>query len=765
MALACCACELVPASLFYRPCLSRRRWHPSGDFRDSWAHLGELPSWLFDLFGGLENRDGPGPDLGASSDTSSVSESDRCAPHDHGIVINGGFRQTRSTSQGGRDSPSLVENARNRQSQDLEAEKELRIPIEVVGVRPECVGSLRTCYLVLSSELWSLLRCQVVAIATLEGIPYFALGETWKEVILRTASEKVRVQVWILLVTLTTYSTPTPYAEPLWQIFHTQLEEVTEKTIIPFLSVLDLTDFKAWGHEMHRYVYIADALDGFLAYEAHSSMDRDLLLLVIYRRVYAGTSSTPCLPFGLEISQYLHISSPIERLSLISVMLFVEGLDRLMLDPGVSQASLIAHLDSCSPNILNDQYTRFLIFISMDSTICLQNNAQSANNTSILRDWWKANRVTDGCTTDTITEVLWQSRSASRIIPVQSIEGLDSSVRSALAFALAQRQYLSQAQSVLEGCLVHARNAWPADSPTRSLLYTELVNCSNALGYEAQGESSASQALAQADEPHLAYRFDTICLKIALADSYIGQRKYSIACELLVDIVEHTTLSDGLYLRATLRLSKARRRLARQEATSVANTELLKDLLGRSGNVLQSLKLEYLEEAYSVIVDTSRLVSSAYAVRDLLHDFRANNVEFPGAPEDWRVSAIEAALDSDAVPHDEIFNNGDDGEVDRHQGAPYTSQNGPQPLEPVTIRVLVIRYNRLSDELRKFAIFEGDHLAFCTCQCLRWFRGCDIRDRFYRFAHCDWRCRVKCSEDDKNTLRSRSCLLCGARSA
>jgi len=78
---------------------------------------------------------------------------------------------------------------------------------------------------------------------------YFVLADISKEIILHATSEKLRVQMWTLLVRLASYSMPSPYTEPLWQVFQSHLEEVIEGTVLPFLSVIDLNHFQAWSYQ------------------------------------------------------------------------------------------------------------------------------------------------------------------------------------------------------------------------------------------------------------------------------------------------------------------------------------------------------------------------------------------------------------------------------------------------------------------------------------------------------------------------------------
>lgn len=110
----------------------------------------------------------------------------------------------------------------------------------------------RKSHLILSLHLQDLVNNRHVSVTTSEGVVYFALADVSKEIILHAASEKLRVQTWMLLVRLASYSMPSPYTEPLWQVFQSQLEEVIEGTVLPFLSVIDLKHFQAWSYQLQR---------------------------------------------------------------------------------------------------------------------------------------------------------------------------------------------------------------------------------------------------------------------------------------------------------------------------------------------------------------------------------------------------------------------------------------------------------------------------------------------------------------------------------
>ncbi len=337
---------------------------------------------------------------------------------------------------------------------------------------------------------------------------------------------------------------------------------------------------------------------------------RNLFLLLIYTRLYASTHSGPCLPFGLEINQHLRSSRHTQEnycSSLVYLAQWLDGLDRVL---EISESSLQAHPDSWPAKFADDPRMRFLIFSGIDTASISHYVRHSAAKTSTLRNWWQGQQAFSGCTLDRVTKVLWQARSGTTVSLTSVAVVLDHDTRSALGFALAQRQCPSEAQSILEECIIRAQGLWPGDSPTWVLLLTEFINSSNILEDEIHEGSPVSEALKRIIEQDLPYRFDIICFNIALADSHIRQRDYETTLGILTHIMENAQLSDNVSLRIALRLSKVSRRLARTQEVTAVHAKLLIESLVRRENVPEDLRFECLEEIYAVATGAIQHVPS-----------------------------------------------------------------------------------------------------------------------------------------------------------
>ena len=328
-------------------------------------------------------------------------------------------------------------------------------------------------------------------------------------------------------------------------------------------------------------------------------------------------------------------------------MLLVEWLEVLVFESHVSKSNFLAHLESCSQTFLCDERLKFLILINVDSAMIPFSCTFSPEIAAELREWWTANLVFAGRDADTISHCLWQSLfKAKDQICIPALTTTNASVKSALAFALAERQHYRQAQFVLSTCLSDTHDTWPTDSPTRHLLLTEFVNCNNMLGDQAQAESAARQALQRS---HIDNRFDIACLKIALADSYIGQCKYEMAIEVLTEIAEYKSLSNDVLLRIALRLTKAKRRLAREAEipiVNIVNTNLIERFIDAQENIPESLRMECLEETLFVVVNAGRPVADALTAGDVPPTHELIEAHLAGASNNWRIDAIRKALDS-----------------------------------------------------------------------------------------------------------------------
>lgn len=318
--------------------------------------------------------------------------------------------------------------------------------------------------------------------------------------------------------------------------------------------------------------------------------------------------------------------------------------------------------------------------------------------------------------------------------------------------------------------MIRAQGLYSGDSPTRVLLLTEFINCSNTLEDEIREDSAASEALIHIIEQDLPYRFDLICLGIALADSYIARRDYETASRILTDIKENARLSDDVSFRITLRLSKSRRRFVRKQEVTPSHTRLLEESFARQENIPENLRFECLEETYAVATGRIQDVSSGESpVRHILRNHSSDHHQSPSAHDQWRVSAIQATFDLEIHPNPEMDNNDSDigaseypkerlsrwhasqvflmsrtaksssssdggNNFRRQKSLKYSTQDKPRSLKSITIRVLVFGDLALKDEISRFTILEGNVLTLHTLPHSPSTRVCRLRSHLHRYA-------------------------------
>ena len=186
-----------------------------------------------------------------------------------------------------------------------------------------------------------------------------------------------------------------------------------------------------------------------------------------------------------------------------------------------------------------------------------------------------------------------------------------------------------------------------------------------------------------------------------------------MALEVLTEIPKHTSLSNDVLLRIVLRLTKAKRRLARK-AMPIAYTNLAERLVDAQEDIPESLRIECLEEILSVIVDAGRQLTDASTVRDTPPTNETIEAHLAAMPNNWRVNAIREALgSSNPLP----FEDGDENTVNSQQLPHDLSQawdesarepgfvnlqSGPyQVSRKLTIRVLTVGSSNLERRVRE----------------------------------------------------------------
>ena len=180
------------------------------------------------------------------------------------------------------------------------------------------------------------------------------------------------------------------------------------------------------------------------------------------------------------------------------------------------------------------------------------------------------------------------------------LENADIQVRCTLAMTMVERSQITKACALLTACAKDFRSTQSDYVDGYFPVMTELVKCHNILKQEEDGEVTALEALRHRFSD-TATRIEICNIQIALADSLIGQSKYSEAEKLLEEVVASHMLSQYIIAVASLRLSKVKRRLGILDVSAFShNGAPLKALICAS-NSNSHIRHAFLEELSSSV--------------------------------------------------------------------------------------------------------------------------------------------------------------------
>ncbi|MCJ1361047.1 hypothetical protein MMC16_000144 [Acarospora aff. strigata] len=202
---------------------------------------------------------------------------------------------------------------------------------------------------------------------------------------------------------------------------------------------------------------------------------------------------------------------------------------------------------------------------------------------------------------------------------------------------MAERHRFAFAKTLFEECM---DGQYSSHEPfVYNLVAAEFVKCCNSLKQYSEGEEWARRCLSSERTSHLVSR---TYLKIALADSLIGQGKYVQAEPLLNDISNKTNLSDYLVTVTAIRLNRVKRRLGDKQKLRLDEGSALLKALDSLDGADQALRLEYAEEVISTIslLNQGGLTDIAEA-RTVIAAARGNLVNDPTLKTNWRLAVLE----------------------------------------------------------------------------------------------------------------------------
>ncbi|EWZ52500.1 acyl transferase/acyl hydrolase/lysophospholipase [Fusarium oxysporum Fo47] len=159
-----------------------------------------------------------------------------------------------------------------------------------------------------------------------------------------------------------------------------------------------------------------------------------------------------------------------------------------------------------------------------------------------------------------------------------------------------RRKQHDQAAKVLEATRVELMSRYRPCSMQVGIVIAELANCYNILRREALAEITLTPTLEVRLASNLSNRRDGIYLRLALADSFIGQARYQDAVPVLESVIDKPNISATFRMMSALRLARSRRRMHDNAQKAFEPNSPLWTGLSLLGSVPEVLVMEYFEE-------------------------------------------------------------------------------------------------------------------------------------------------------------------------
>jgi hypothetical protein len=183
-----------------------------------------------------------------------------------------------------------------------------------------------------------------------------------------------------------------------------------------------------------------------------------------------------------------------------------------------------------------------------------------------------------------------------------------------VSFALSKRHYFYAATRGLEYGRAYLQSRGKLATPLAVITTAELIKCYNALGQESRAQETALPVLeALTRTRYCDNRHDILCLRIAVADTYIGQANYERAQKELEDLLHDIsgTTQNSLCCVAALRLNKVLRRQNKLTSQSLKAGSPLGQVVANMKSVSAEAQVQCIEEFSSTVVQLLR--SALYA--------------------------------------------------------------------------------------------------------------------------------------------------------
>ena len=221
----------------------------------------------------------------------------------------------------------------------------------------------------------------------------------------------------------------------------------------------------------------------------------------------------------------------------------------------------------------------------------------------------------------------------------------DLEVKLSLGLEMARYRRAPEASAILRLCVKEMEMIGCIRSRECCIITTELVKCYNMMSEEAEAGKLALKVLGSQRDPHLKFQQDLCYLKVALADTLMGQGDYESAESLMLDVLTVESLPRPTQTMIRLRLNKARRRLGRGEFIASVKTDIMQPILETVADLNRDLKVEVLAELSATVSLAPKQKDPVFEeLTTLCHNTVAAMSASHDVMDDWRIPALEQEL-------------------------------------------------------------------------------------------------------------------------
>ena len=221
----------------------------------------------------------------------------------------------------------------------------------------------------------------------------------------------------------------------------------------------------------------------------------------------------------------------------------------------------------------------------------------------------------------------------------------DLEIKVSLGLEMARYRRAPEASAILRQCVKEMEMIGCISSRECCIITTELVKCYNMMSEEAEAGKLALEVLGSHRDPHLEFQQDLCHLKVALADTLMGQGDYESAESLMLGVLTVESLPRPTETMIRLRLNKARRRLGRGEFIASVKIDFMQPILQTVADLNRDLKVEVLAELSATVSLAPKQKDPVFEeLTNLCHDAVAAMSASHDIMDDWRIPALEQEL-------------------------------------------------------------------------------------------------------------------------